>query len=164
LTQADALTADTAAALQARAPQALYIVGGTVQVSETTAAAALSRTQAAEAVRLAGDERTGTVVAVSTAVEELMAQTPLGRPANALVVNVRRNDGFAHMLSATMPLGTFSGVFLPVEGEGGSILPPTTERYAAGLALPLTLMGDVDLVAEPVAAALETVVETPPAR
>lgn len=162
LTPAGSLSPDTAAALDARQLAALYVVGGTVRVAEATMASALQQAQLDRAIRLAGEERTGTVVAVSGEVELLLAQTPLGRPANALAVNVRRADGYAHMLSATMPLASFTGVFLPVEGEGGTEVPPTTQAYAAGLGLPLALMGDVDLIADTTGAALQQVVETPP--
>lgn len=163
LTPAEELSPDTAAALQARTLQELFVVGGTVRVTESTARSALQQAGLESATRLAGEERNGTVVAVSATVEQILAATPVGRPANALAVNVRRADAYAHMLSAIMPLGSFTGVFVPVEDDGGTTVPAIAEAYAAGLGLPLALMGDTDLIADDTGAALEVIVETPPA-
>ncbi len=132
-------------------------------MTEATERAALQQTELEDATRLAGEERNGTVVAVSAMVEMVLAQTPLGRPQNALAVNVRRDDAYAHMLSAVMPLGSYTGVYLPVEEDGGTTIPDVTAEYAAGLGLGLFLMGDTDLIADETGATLEAIVETPPA-
>lgn len=163
LTPAEELSPDTAAALAARDIQELFVVGGTVRVTESTERSALQQTGLAQATRLAGEERNGTVVAVSAAVEQILAATPIGGPAFTLAVNVRRADAYAHMLSATIPLGTATGIFVPVEEDGGTVVTPVAEAYATGLGLPLILMGDVDLIAEATGATLEAIVETPPA-
>lgn len=161
LTDAEELSPDTAAALDARELAQLFIVGGTVRVDEETMAAAVQQAGLSQASRLAGAERNGTVVAVSAAVEQILIDSPLGAPLNALAVNLRRGDAFAHMLSATIPLGGATGVFLPVEEDGGTAIPEVTAEYAAGLGMTLFLMGGTDLIAEETGAALETIVETP---
>lgn len=162
LTPPDALAAPTAEALAARNVEQLIVVGGTVRVSETTMKDAADLTQVAEAIRLAGEERNGTVVAVSAAVEQILAGTELGRPANALVVNVRRDDAYAHMLSATVPVAAFTGVFIPVEEDDGSRITQPAIDYTTGLGLPLALMGGPDLIVDATGLELERLSEITP--
>ncbi|CAN5260637.1 hypothetical protein BH23ACT9_BH23ACT9_39170 [soil metagenome] len=157
LTPADQLAAETADALRARDLQVLYVIGGTVRISDDTQQAAVAQAGLVQATRLAGEERNGTVIAVSSAVEQILASTPQGAATNALVVNVRRDDGYAHMLAATMPLGTFAGLFLPVEDDGGTAVAGVTRDYAAGLGLDLSLMGGPDLIADTAAAELQRI-------
>jgi putative cell wall-binding protein len=162
LTPPDALAAPTAEALAARNVEQLIVVGGTVRVSETTMKDAVDLTQVAEAIRLAGEERNGTVIAVSAAVEQILAGTELGRPANALVVNVRRDDAYAHMLSATVPVAAFTGVFIPVEEDDGSRITQPAIDYTTGLGLPLALMGGPDLIVDATGLELERLSEITP--
>ncbi len=165
LTPAESLDPGTAAWLEALAPDVLYVVGGTVRITERTqeaAAAAAGLDQAGQVVRLAGEERVGTIVAVSTEVERILGSTPIGRPAFAHAVNVRRADAWAHMLSAAAPLAAFSGVYVPVEGEGGTEIPAAADAYARGLGITGALVGGSDLISDDTAAAFEVLLETPP--
>jgi hypothetical protein len=48
-------------------------------------------------------------------------------------VNLRRADGFAHVLSASTAVGAFTGVFIAVEGDGGDRVPPSSASLACAL-------------------------------
>ncbi|WP_370324901.1 S8 family serine peptidase [Euzebya sp.] len=163
LTPPDEVAAVTAEALAARDLNQLLVVGGTVRVSDAAMNSAADLSGVTTAVRLAGEERNGTVVAVSAAVEELLSETALGRPQTALAVNVRRADAYAHVLSATVPAGAATGVFIPVEGDAGDVVSDQAVGYARGLGLPLAIMGGTDVIVPDTATALEALVETPAA-
>lgn len=149
LTPQSVLHPATKAALERFSPARLFIMGGTAAISDSVAAAAASAARAS-AVRLAGADRMG------TAAEALRAQVSMFREANlplslAVSVNLRRSDAFAHVLSASVAVGRFGGVFVPVEGEGGDSLAAGVARAACGLDLPLALAGSVDIVKDPAA-------------
>lgn len=144
LTPRDVLHPATKAALERFSPSRLYVMGGTAAITDQVAAAAASAARAT-ALRLAGADRMG------TAAEALRAQVTLFREANlplslAVAVNLRRDDAFAHVLSASAAVGRFGGVFVPVEGEGGDGLAPPVARAACRLDLPLALAGAVDII------------------
>lgn len=144
LTPADALHPEAAAALRAWKPDVVYVVGGEGVVSPSVLRAAAAAA-GGEARRLGGAERFQTAVAVAQAMEELMAAE--GRsPALAVVVNLRRADAFAHVLSGSALVAGGGGVYLGVEDDGGTTVPGPTRDYAPTLATRGVIVGDVDLV------------------
>lgn len=161
LTPPDDLARQTSIALSSRDIEELIVVGGTVRVSEATTFRALTQARVRSSTRLAGEERNGTVVAVSDAVEALVATTPQVRPAWALAVNVRRDDAYAHMVSSTVPLAVMNGVFIPVD-DGDTPIAPVARNYATGLGVPTLLVGKEDVITTETGAALERIVETVP--
>ena len=154
LTPTDSLATETAAALAARDLARVYVVGGDAAVSEQTAALIDAGTDTATVTRLDGRERVETSLAVSTEVERLYQLTVLGRPANALAVNIRRDDAYAHVLSATAALAAVGGLLIPVEGEDGTIVTQQTQDYVTGLGLDIILMGGSDLLSDQAGALL----------
>lgn len=161
LTPPNTLAKETAAALSKRNVEDLVIVGGTVKVSDATAFRALTLARVDSTTRLAGTERNGTVVAVSAAVEDILASTPSVRPAWAVAVNVSRDDAYAHMVSSTVPLAVMNGVFVPV-GDGNTPIAPVAQTYATGLGVPPLLVGKEDVITAETGALLERIVETAP--
>ncbi|HWB72305.1 MAG TPA: S8 family serine peptidase, partial [Egibacteraceae bacterium] len=162
LTPASDLHPDTEQALRALAPSLLYGIGGTVAISDTALAQAASAagTQG-NTVRLAGPERTATAVAVASEFEAVLREVFDSQPAFAVAVNLRRADGFAHVLSATAISGAFSAVFVPVEGDAGTILTEPARQYATGLGVDGLAAGDADLIADATVAELEQLLQSP---
>jgi subtilisin family serine protease/putative cell wall-binding protein len=130
--------------------QALYVVGGTAAVSDAAARAAVDAAGISPsfASRLSGPERTATAVAVADELELLYAEILQRPPGYVVGVNVRRADGFAHVLSASTITAAFAGVFVPIEGDRGTILTQPARDYVHGLRIDAVLAGDVDLVAQ----------------
>jgi subtilisin family serine protease/putative cell wall-binding protein len=156
LTPPDELHPATGRALEHIDPNLLYVVGGKVVVDEETAQAASEAAQPDRAFRLAGAERTETAVAVAAEVEFLFSQMDYGRSAAfAVATNLRRSDGFAHVLSASAIPGAFGGVFAGVEGTEGTKLTGHTSDYLRGLGIDGVLDGGTDLVTNRVGARIE---------
>jgi hypothetical protein len=147
----------TAEMLSRLRPQVLYALGGTAALSEAVVAAAgdAAGVPPELRVRLAGPTRDGTAVAIADELEELMAVLEERLPTFAVAVNVRRADGFAHALSASLIPGFFGAVFVPVEGSGGTLLTPEARDYVRGFGIDGVVIGGPDLVADHVHADLE---------
>ncbi len=148
LTPTDSLARETAEALAARDLERVYVIGGNAAISDATEALIAEQIDTATITRLGGLERAETLLEVSGEIERLFGLTALERPRNALAVNLRRDDGFAHVLSATVPAAAFTGFFIPIEGDGGTILTQQTQDFILGLGLDTFLMGGPDLIAD----------------
>lgn len=160
------LAASTDAALQELAPTTLYVVGGTGAVTAEVARAAQTAAGARRGgagtvtvVRLAGESRDETAVAVARELESQASAA--GRPPRSIVaVNLSRSDGFAHALSASALLGAFGGLLVPVLGDGGTVLPASAATLVRGRGLPGAVAGGTDLVAESTRRDLEALLAT----
>lgn len=149
LTDPNALSSETRDALAFLRPDVVYVIGGTLAVSNAVAADAQAAAQASSAPRLAGADRHETAAAVANRfVEDLWTDTGI-TPLLAVGVNVRRADGFAHVLSASTAVGAFTGVFISVEGEVGDSVPASSVALACTLE-PLRglVAGEPDIVSE----------------
>lgn len=151
LTDPGSLHPATAEALRRLDLDGLYVVGGTAVVSEATAASAARAAGVHEdaADRLAGGERGATAVAVA---HELIGLD--GPPPLVVAVNLRRADGFAHVLSASSLVGSEGGVFVPVDGEGGTELGSPARDLVRGLGIDGVLAGGPDLLGDDTARVL----------
>ena len=173
LTERDRLPDETIRGLAAINPEYIYVVGGTVVVSEAVRDQIRSYAGPSDRVshcpgnnpddtqsfscRVFGTERVGTAVAVGRLNRFLFEQfqddteNPLDAQV-AVAVNLRREpDGFAHVLSASVLSGYFRGVFLPIEGSGGTEITTLTEFFACDKLRDLDtllLAGDTDLLAD----------------
>jgi hypothetical protein len=153
LTEPDRLHPATEGVLFELQPEQLFVVGGTASVSTDTARAAALAAGEPTVVRLAGPARDQTALAVA---RQLVSATA---PRYAVAINVRRADGYAAALAATAVVGTHRGVFVPVEGEGGTILTEATRDAVRGLGLDAILVGGRDLVSPEVGQALQTLLD-----
>ena len=149
LTEPGGLSPETRDALARLHPQRVYVVGGTSVIGDDVAAAAGSAAGTGDVVRLAGTDRNGTALAVAERFAAEFREQANIDPLLVVGVNLRRGDGFAHVLSAAPAIGAFSGIYLPVEGEGGDTLPDAVVGLACRLS-PLRglIAGDGDLVAD----------------
>ena len=127
LTDPNTLSNETRNALAALKPEVLYVVGGTAAVSSPVAVAAR------DAGASAGNDRNDTAIAVAKQFAADLQVTDQLNPVLAIGVNVRRNDGFTHVLSASAAAGAFAGLFLPLEGNDGGTVPTSTATYACTL-------------------------------
>lgn len=156
LTPPDELAAPTAAALEAYDPDVLYVVGGTVRVTDAAMsdAAAAAGVAPDSTVRLAGSERTGTAVAVSREVASLLDSA--GRaPTVAVTFNMTVDDGWSHLLSAAPLLATSAGLLLPVIDDDGSVVTPAVAEHAGEVSVAqLAVLGGQDVVGDDTAVEL----------
>lgn len=152
LTPPDLLHPATRAALESHEPATVLVIGGTAAVSEAVAAeiGALG----SDVARLGGPTRTGTAAAVLAHHLALFEQAG-EQPQEAIAVNLRRPDAFAHVLSASTLVGSFAGVFVPLEGDAGDTLTADVAAVACRLDLPLTVAGGPDLVSDAGAVAVQ---------
>ena len=140
--------------LSAREWASIYVVGGTAAVSEDVRRAArdAAGVTSGSAVRLAGVDRSGTTVAVSAEFERLYSaqfEAAFGQPAVPNVVaavNLRRADGFAHVLSASALVGALAGVFVPVEGTAGDQIAAEAQAYVCRFPAAGFVAGGSDVV------------------
>lgn len=151
LTAVHRLHPATAALLREMRPETVLVVGGTGRISSRVARAAGNVSGGATVERLAGANRAETAVAVG---ERLIAMSGSQAPVFAVAVNLRREDAFAHALTASAFVGAFSGVFVPVEGEEGDKLPTAAHALLEGRGFVPVVIGGEDLVAESLAAEL----------
>lgn len=159
VTSATSLDEPVRAFLAERSWETVYLVGGTAALSEDVRRAArdAARVPTADAVRLAGVDRSATAVAIGTEFERLYSEqfeVAFGQPAVPPIVaavNMRRADGFAHVLSASMLIGAFAGVFLPVEGDGGTSISAGAQTYACRFPAAGVVVGAVDLISDDIA-------------
>jgi putative cell wall-binding protein len=154
LTAPTALSTEARAALQALQPDEVTVVGGTAVVSDAVALDAGGAGNAAVR-RLAGVDRAGTAIAVAKRLEQILAFFGVG-VGRVVAVNLRRADGFAHVLSATALVGSVPGIFLPVEGDGGTSVPAATASYACTLDPDVGILaGGADVIADATKVQLE---------
>lgn len=141
------------AVLASLRPATVYVIGGTAAVSDATAAEAAA-VAGGTAVRLGGAARDVTAVQVATEHDRLLDVEGSRAPRYALAVNIRRDDGYAHVLSATAAAAVLNGVFVPVEQADGTVLPEVARTFLEGRweapAYGL-LVGGEDLVAPTIA-------------
>ncbi len=116
------LSAATLAAIKAKAPSAVYIVGGSGAVSEATAAQ-LKQATGLSPQRVSGSDRYGTAAAV--------AKTFFGG-SNYSTAFVASGAGYADALTAAAAGGTLGGPVLLVDGDSAS-LPAATRAALAAL-------------------------------
>lgn len=128
LTAPDSLHPSTEAALRRLDPDVLYVVGGAGVVSEAVAVTAAQAGRAALR-RLSGPARDATAVAVSQEILDVLERAGVAAPRHIVAVNLRRGDGYAHAISASALPGSASGVFVPVEETGGTLLTAQTQAF-----------------------------------
>lgn len=163
LTDARSLSPETADALGRLRPVGIAAIGGTAAISDAVVEAA-GHASGAAVTRLAGATRSDTALAVARSLVTDF-RTHLGfDPQFAVLVNLRRGDGFAHALSASAVAGAHSGIFLPVEGDGGTSVPDAVRSVACDLQVPFAVAaGDVDLISDGVKEAVSAMLEHEPA-
>jgi subtilisin family serine protease len=135
-----------------------YVIGGTAAISESVKNAVIdaSHVGASNVARLAGTDRSGTTVSVSTEFERLFSVAfeeafgSPGVPGLVVAVNLRAPGGYAHVLSASALIGEFSGVFLPVEGAAGDHITEAAQRYACRFPAGGVVVGGLRLITDPV--------------
>ncbi|HUG83247.1 MAG TPA: trypsin-like serine protease [Euzebya sp.] len=151
LTPAEELHGATATALSELAPRRLLVVGGLQAIADSVVGQVTGLLPDLQMQRLAGHSRIETGVAIARWHRDELVATGEPAPDAVVAVNVRRQDGYAHVLAATPLLGATAGVFLPVDGEGGDVLTPEVKAAFCGVGgLPLVI-GSTDLVAQDVA-------------
>jgi subtilisin family serine protease len=149
LTDPNTLSDATRDALASLRPQTLLVVGGTSAVSSPVAVAARDAGGSAVAVRLAGNDRNTTAVEVAKQFASDLQATQQVDPLLTIGVNLRRDDGFTHVLSASAAAGALAGVFLPIDGTGGTTVPGPTVTYACTLSpVRAMVVGEEDVVAD----------------
>lgn len=159
LTPVDALHDRTEEALRALAPSEVLVLGGEAVIAEGVRER-IADVTGVDPLRLAGPTRTGTAVAIAQHQERLVVAAYDRGPGAAIAVNVRRADGFAHVLSATALAGTTGGVLLPVEEEEGTLLTDDVVSYACEVSVPaLIIAGGTDVVGEDVVPVLRDALE-----
>lgn len=142
--------------LSARDWDGVYVVGGTAALSDEVRRAArdAAGVESGSAVRLAGVDRSGTTVAVSTEFERIYGEqfeAAFGFtavPNVVAAVNLRRNDGYAHVLSASALVGARAGVFVPVEGATGDQIAAEAQAYVCRFPAEGVVAGGIDLISE----------------
>lgn len=150
LVPADRMPEEVEAALQAMSVDRLLVVGGPSAVSDTVVDAAARASGADDVQRLAGASRAETGSQIAAFHRQELAARGQAPPDTAVAVNVRRDDGFAHILSAVPIVGATAGVFVPVEGEHGDVLPVLVELRICGLGAQPLAVGGHDLVTDDV--------------
>jgi len=148
LTSPGELHPATAQALSEFAPGILYVVGGVNAISDPTAEAArqAAGTIPESAFRLAGPERNTTAVEVGQEFEFVLGQLEERGPGLVIAVNVRRDDGFTHVLSASSIAGAFGTPFVPVDGTSGENFLQEAQQYVFNFGVDGVIAGDVDLI------------------
>ena len=130
LTDPNQLSPETQNALASLHPDEVDVVGGTAAVSDAVLSAAASAAGGAATRRLAGVDRDATAIVVAKRLASVLNTEFQIDPLRVVAVNLRRSDGFTHVLSASALVGTVPGVFLPIEGDGGTTIPTVTSQYA----------------------------------
>jgi subtilisin family serine protease len=149
LTDPNTLSPATRDALASLQPDRIYVVGGTTAISSAVATAARDAGGSTTATRLAGVDRVGTAVAVAQqAITEFRGLYGFD-PLYAVAVNLRRADGFSHVLSASSIPAAGSGIFLPLEGAKGETVSPGTKSLACAIDPYLGIVaGEPDIVTD----------------
>lgn len=150
LTPADALAPEAGQWLDAHRPLRVVVVGGSAAVGDQAAAGA-GEAAGAAVERLAGADRFGTAAAIGREQRRLAEEAGDGIR-TAVVVNLRRDDAFTHVLSAAPLLARRLGLLLPVEGADGSMAPMATLQLACAILAPVVVLGGEDVIAPATAA------------
>ncbi|WP_370325741.1 trypsin-like serine protease [Euzebya sp.] len=154
LTPPDVLHPATGRALADMAVQRVIVVGGAGAVSVPVVDGVRDLVAGATVTRLAGTDRTRTAIAVAQWHRAELAGRDEPAPDTVAAVNLRREDAYAHVLSAAPVVGAGAGVFMPVEGEAGDQLTgPVREAFCGAGGLPLVI-GGTDLVSADTARAV----------
>jgi hypothetical protein len=83
-------------------------------------------------------------------------------PHYAVAVNLRRPDGFAYALAASVLVGAHTGIYVPVEEVGGETVLPAAARDAVrGTGLQGVVVGGGDVVPPEVRADLHHLLHDP---
>jgi putative cell wall-binding protein len=167
LTSAGSLDPAVRDFLHARSWSKVYVIGGTAAISEDTRRAVRDAAGLAsgQTVRLAGADRSSTAVAVAAEYERLFSsfiQQAFGEaavPRTVVAVNLRRDDGFAHVLSASALLGAQSGVFVPVEGQAGDRISDEAQSYVCRFPAEGVVAGGSDLVSDAAATLFDSLLK-----
>lgn len=152
LTPPDGVHPETSAAIRELGARRVLVVGGQAAIHESTLAA-LGQL-AGEAMRLGGSSRTSTGVAVARHHAALLEATGDRPPDAVYAINVRRDEAYAHVLAATMLVGTTAGVFAPVEGQEGTVLTSEVREWLCGLGGEFAAVGAVAAVSDGAAQAV----------
>lgn len=149
VTHPETLHAGVSQYLASRSWDRVYVIGGTAAISDATRVAIADAAGLAltDVPRLAGTTRSGTAVAVANELEDTTQRAFGILPQEAYAVNLRHPDGYAHALSTSARLGQRSGVFIPVEGEGGTAIAAEAQSYACRFPVAGIVVGGHDLVA-----------------
>jgi hypothetical protein len=134
----------------------VYVIGGTSAIAEDVRLAVrdASGLPDGDVVRLAGVDRSMTAVAVATEFERIYSEQfeqAFGVPAVpgiVAAVNLRRADGFAHVLSASAIVGATGGVFVPVEGDAGDEIRADVQAYVCRFPADGVVVGASDVVSD----------------
>jgi subtilisin family serine protease len=167
VTNPDSLDPHVASFLSDRSWEKVYVVGGTAAISDETRRAIRDAAGIAtgDTPRLAGANRSSTAVAIATAFEQLYSaqfDSFFGEPAVPNVVaavNLRRADGFAHVLSASALVGELAGVFVPVEGDDGTSIQTDAQQYACRFPAAGFVMGGEDVIDDATASLFDDVLQ-----
>jgi hypothetical protein len=148
LTSPGELHPATAQALSNFAPGLLYVVGGGNAISDPTAQAAMQAAGTApeSTPRLAGPERNTTAVEIGREFELVLGQLEDRGPGLVIAVNVRREDGYTHVLSASSIAGAFGTPFVPIDGNSGENFITEAQDYVRGFGVDGVIAADVDLI------------------
>lgn len=155
LTGPDQLHPAAEAVLRDHRVERIIIVGGAAAVSDLAATQA-DLASGARLVRLGGPSRVETGLAIAQFQVEELARQHQPPPDTVLAVNIRREDGFTHVLSAAPILAATAGVYVPVEGEDGSLITYRTERTICGLGGAPLGIGGTDVVTDEALAVMAT--------
>ncbi len=153
------------ASLDAIFPEEVWVIGGTGVVSDTVVTQIEEITGPGTVTRLGGATRLETTAQVTVLnADELFPLAPeifefegepLDTPDIVVAVNLRRADGFAHVLAASQLTGNFGGVFFALEGEDGSISDQSNLDAICGLNAELVIAGGTNLVADTAVAQIQ---------
>lgn len=157
LTPQASLHPASARLLRELAPDRLHVLGGSAAISDKTAAAAASAA-GATTTRVAGPDRYATSIAIAEQFQRMLGDDGV-QPRCVVAVNVVRDDGFAHALSASSLGGVYGCVMVPVDGAAGERLPVITRGYVDLLAVDGVVAGDVDVISDAAAQDLQQLLQ-----
>lgn len=161
VTSPDSLDPDVESFLSQRTWDAVYVIGGTAAISIATklAISDAANLSSGRTIRLAGVDRSSTAVAVAQEFEDVFQATFDALPQQVAAVNLRRADGFAHVLSASARIGQRSGVFVPVEGDTGNRMSDEAQAYTCRFPVQGLIVGHDDLITESTAMLVDSLLK-----
>lgn len=159
LTPRDVLGEPAADYLRDRQPSNVLVLGGDAVIGQAVRQQIADITSPEALVELAGTTRIETSALMARlAREELHPVDVFGigvdAPATVVVVNLRRDDAFAHVLAASPLVGTYAGLFAPVDGDGTSVEQVVLDSVC-GTDAQVLVMGSPDLVSDQAAFAVQ---------
>ena len=158
LTPAEVLHPEVAALLEGLVVDRVLVVGGRSAVGEEVVAALGEIVDGAQILRLSGSDRIETADTVASWHVGELQRRGLDPPGTVVAANLRRDDGYAHALSAAPLLGATAGVLLPVEGVDGTVIAEGTRTTFCGVPGQPIIAGGPDVVAPEAAAAVTDLV------